>query len=86
MMVTGVVVIVVVVVLVLVSRYRETHDFRWPNPLKWFRILRLREQKIGTFKEDESAKRFAEQWASHPTLTQRQADAIKRSLRKKNRG
>jgi hypothetical protein len=40
-----------------------------------------------TYSSDETAKEFAEQWEGHPTLTNRQAKAIKRGLReKKHRG
>lgn len=71
-------------ILVLVTRYLEIPADQRPSFLKWLRRKRFNEQC--SYKPDETAKRFAEQWKCHPTLSQRQADAIKRSLRKKKRG
>lgn len=80
MLLTLAIVIVGVSALVAVARYREIPESRRPGFLHW--VLR----KKYRYPLDEGAKRFAEQWGNHPTLSKRRARAIKRSMRKKNRG
>lgn len=80
-MLIGTIVISTVVLLVLISRYRETPKSKRRGPLGWLRKRRFSEQC--SYRPDETAKRFAEQWGQHPTLSRREANAIKRSLRKK---
>ena len=76
--------VVVVVILVLISRYREYPPGHRPslNPWKWLRG----QQFHRAHRPDETARRFAEQWSKHPTLSKRQAKAAKRAMRKRDRG
>jgi len=74
------IIIVAVAILVVVSRYREIPEARRPGFIHW--VLRRKYR----YPLDETAKRFAEQWHKHPTLSRRRAYALKRARRKKNRG
>lgn len=80
MLLTFSIIFVAVCALVAVARYHEIPASRRPGFVSW--VLR----KKYRYPLDETAKRFAEQWGKHPTLSKRRAKAIKRSLRKKNRG
>lgn len=63
---------ILVSALVAFSRYREAKQQRFRQEC--------------SYRPDETAKHFAEQWSIHPTLTRRQAKALKRDMRKRNRG
>lgn len=75
-----IIIILVVCAFVVIGRYHEIPVSRRPSFLHW--LLRRKHR----YPLDENAKKFAEQWSKHPTLSRRRAYARQRELRKRNRG
>lgn len=83
-MLTAVILLSVAALLVLYSRWHEIPSFRRYRWFNWLRKLRFKEQCRTPLTKD--ARDFAEQWSKHPTLSRRELDLIRRSMKRKDLG